>query len=567
MIETKIAGNWHSFAVFAMLIGDFMAGTEALAQGRIKVETPDLYETQVELIEKSDNTGREMIGIVLPMEVDFFDVATMTQAGDANVWTLQVDAPGALATCLYFDNFHLPVGSQLRFETPAEKYDQTWVEGPINSSENNDHHRWSNDEVPGESLVMIYECPMGIVGEAALGINGLGFFARHQNFPSPWGASEVRGGGSGECQVDVNCPEGDSWECEKDAGVKLRITSAMGIGVCSGSMVNNTARDCRQLLLSAFHCVNDLEEDDWAVFKIQYNYEYFDCGGTSSINSRTRTGAIPLTDSNDMASGNNAGSDFVLAEVEDIIPELWEPFYAGWDATGYNGGAGVSIHHPNGDRKKISTYSNPLTSSSWLPWTSTNAHWRVVWTSTETNHGVTEGGSSGSPIFEENHRIIGTLTGGGSFCNAPTQADLYGKMSYHWNGPNPIPTSEKLKAYLDPISTGEEYMDGSYVHMAEDGSVACDVYTSCAETRVEERFVSELRVSPNPSSGQVFIELPAGFELAEISWFDAMGRQLGNSNVIEFSGNLDLSPWGSGVRYVNVTTADGWSTTRRVVIQ
>ena len=57
-------------------------------------------------------------------------------------------------------------------------------------------------------------------------------------------------------------------------------------------MVNNTARDCRQLMLSSFHCANEVEEDEWPFFKVQYNYEYFDCGGVQSINSRTRTGSF-----------------------------------------------------------------------------------------------------------------------------------------------------------------------------------------------------------------------------------------------------------------------------------
>ena len=82
--------------------------------------------------------------------------------------------------------------------------------------------------------------------------------------------------------------------------------------------MNNTARDCRQLMLSAFHCVNDLEADDWNVLKVQFNYEYFECGGTSSINSRTRTGVTPLTDSNDMPGGNN--TEVILSSVKSIKP-------------------------------------------------------------------------------------------------------------------------------------------------------------------------------------------------------------------------------------------------------
>lgn len=566
MIETTIAGIWHSHAK-SLLTFALIGGSLNAFQAQIVVDTPDLEATQKALEVKSEASGKEMIGVVLPLDLDFFEAAMFVEAEGRGVWSLELNAPGALATCLYFDNFHLPVGSELRFETPSGVYDKTWVEGPLGAFENNDARRWTNNEVPGEAVLVTYECPLGVTEVAALEISGLGYFARHQNFPAPWSHNNLRGGGSAECQIDVNCPEGGTWEDEKNSVVRLRITTDEGIGLCTGAMVNNTARDCRQLMLSAFHCVNDLDADDWDVLKVQYNYEYFECGGISSINSRTRTGVTPLTDSNDMPVGNNTGSDFVLCEVNQPIPEEWQPYYAGWDASGYNGTSGVSIHHPNGDRKKISTFTSPLTSGSWLPWTSTNAHWRVIWSPTETDHGVTEGGSSGSPIFEENHRIIGTLTGGGSYCSQPYQADLYGKMSYHWDGPNPIPTSAKLKAFLDPAGTGEEFMDGSYVQMDEEGNVSCGVNNASVDGQVEEQFVAGLKVSPNPSAGMVRVVLPVGFDLAKLQWFDSMGRSLGEWKGAKFSGDLDLSAWGSGVRYVTVTTKDGWSTTRRVVVQ
>ena len=265
-----------------------------------------------------------------------------------------------------------------------------------------------------------------------------------------------------------------------------------------------------------------------------------------------------------MPNGQISSSDFLLVEVEDPILDTWEPFTQGWDASGFNGHGGVGIHHPSGDRKKISTYSNSLINSNAY---AIGAHWRVTWVATQTNHGVTEGGSSGSPIFEENHRILGTLSGGASFCSSPNSPDYYGKMSYHWDGANPIPTSMRLKAFLDPADTGEEFMDGSYVQTDEAGNVSCDVYTSCAATEVEERFLSGLTVAPNPTRGQLTVTVPQGFDVARVQWFDAMGRALGEMAGSSFAGQLDVSAWGTGVRYVTVTTQDGWSTTRRVVVQ
>ena len=46
-----------------------------------------------------------------------------------------------------------------------------------------------------------------------------------------------------------------------------------------------------------------------------------------------------------------------------------------------------------------------------------------------------------------------------------------------------------------------------------------------------------------------------------------MGREHGSEFSTGLSRELDLSAWGTGVRYLTVTTVNGWTTTRRIVIQ
>lgn len=124
---------------------------------------------------------------------------------------------------------------------------------------------------------------------------------------------------------------------------------------------------------------------------------------------------------------------------------------------------GVSIHHPAGDIKKISTYTSNLVTSGWNS-NGLSSHWRVQWSATANGHGVTEGGSSGSPIFNYNNgnsRIIGTLTGGSSYCNATSSPDYYGKMSYHWDQ-NSASGNIKLKTFLDAGNSGIKVLDGSF---------------------------------------------------------------------------------------------------------
>ncbi|WP_439489919.1 hypothetical protein [Algoriphagus sp.] len=45
-------------------------------------------------------------------------------------------------------------------------------------------------------------------------------------------------------------------------------------------------------------------------------------------------------------------------------------------------------------------------------------HWRIIWAPTDTNHSVTEGGSSGSSLINNNRKVIGQLHGGLAGCNS-----------------------------------------------------------------------------------------------------------------------------------------------------
>ena len=166
---------------------------------------------------------------------------------------------------MYFDDFHLPVGSELWFHTPEGKYDQTWSRGPHHGHGKQHPCRWTNDEVPGDELVMVYGCPLGTTEPAALGTcQGL-VFLRGITFPPSLGCHH--GTRRFRCMPSqCSLSWGDSWECEKDAVVKLRITQGNFV-LCSGAMVNNTSLDCRQLMLSSFHCANEVEENRMALLQ------------------------------------------------------------------------------------------------------------------------------------------------------------------------------------------------------------------------------------------------------------------------------------------------------------
>jgi hypothetical protein len=158
--------------------------------------------------------------------------------------------------------------------------------------------------------------------------------------------------------------------------------------------------------------------------------------------------------------GGNTGSDFFLVKLLTAIPDTFDVYFNGWSRDTIPSPSGVGIHHPQGDIKKISTYTTPLVRSSWN-YPTAYTHWRTKWAETAHGHGVTEGGSSGSPLYDNSGRLIGTLTGGDSRCDSlhVDLYDYYGMFYYHWDR-NGSDSSNTLKYWLDPIQSNVMDLNG-----------------------------------------------------------------------------------------------------------
>ena len=142
------------------------------------------------------------------------------------------------------------------------------------------------------------------------------------------------------------------------------------------------------------------------------------------------------------------------------------PYYLGWDRSGLSGEAGVCIHHPQGDLKKISTVAEQPISADYLGYTeNSNAnHWKVTWKRTTNGHGITESGSSGSPLLTSEHKVIGQLHGGYASCgNGINEPDWYGKFDVSWTGNNNNSSYRMLSCWLDSLNIDVQTMEGLLV--------------------------------------------------------------------------------------------------------
>ena len=504
--------------------------------------------------EEEAESGKYMVGVVQEGNLDL-------SPGDVTHHVAAVRVPNASGVALHFNDFHLPAGAELWVTNRAG----TWQEGPYDFRDNDDHGRIAFGSVPGEWAVLRLLAPAGLSSSVRLHIEGAASAFRD---PEGW-----RGGGSDPCQVDVACPEIEGWECQRDATVRLVITEGNASFLCSGAMVNTTELDCRRYMLTALHCASEADDDDFALMQVFFNWERPECGSGIHL-WRKRTGVIRLADSNDNGGNSFNGSDFLLLELEDEIPSSWPVYYAGWDASGSGSGSGVGIHHPSGDVKKISTYTQSTNSISISP-TAFGSHWRVFWSETETNHGVTEGGSSGSHLFNAEGLSIGTLTAGLSACTnggagpgtGPDEPDYYGKMSYHWDD-NPNPADEKLKEWLDPGNTGQTVLHGAYPDF--DAAIPCGPDQACEEIAdvAQLQLERELRLLPNPASDRLHLRLAASgwAEAALVTLRDATGRIIATESWWGGAAVLDVSDLPRGWMLVTVSLPDGAQLTRRVLL-
>ncbi len=386
----------------------------------------------------------------LPADIDFSTNGSWTTAMDGSrVWRLTISATGALAMTLYFDRFRLPDGGKLFVYNPG----RTQLLGAFTSLNNNTMNTFATSLIMGDQLTLEYN-DLGNLTPPDLHISEVAYAYRGVSDPR----LKTGFGSAGVCEVNVNCSEGAGSVLQEKGVTRIEVKRGGSTLWCSGSVLNNTRNDGTPYVLTADHCGKLSTADDLSKWIFYFNYQSATCP-----NPPVEPAHTSLTGAKLKAHAGENGSDFFLVLLNQPIPESYQAYFNGWSRENIASPSGVGIHHPQGDIKKISTYTQPLITSSWSGY-SHPSHWRVSWAGTANGHGVTEGGSSGSPIFDNNGLLVGTLTGGDSMCDSSslTLPDYYGKFSYHWDK-NGTDSASVLKYWLDPDSTGVLKISGRSV--------------------------------------------------------------------------------------------------------
>lgn len=356
-------------------------------------------------------------------------------------WRLVLSSPAALSINLGFSRYTLPEGAEL---TLLDRNGKTQFRS-FTAADNDDHGQLWTPLVTGDEVTVVLTVPAKAVDDVKLEIGSINHGYRGLG-EIPWFAK------SGACNVDVICPEGDDWREQIRSVAALTL---FGTDQCSGALVNNTEGDLKGYFLTAAHC--DFNDNTNAAGMVAYwDFENSTCrtpgGGPSGgagdgVRTQFNTGAI--------FRASRSQSDFALVEFDDPIDPDTTPYWAGIDARDQATSSAVAIHHPSVDEKRISFENDPTTITSYgqNPVPGDGTHIRV----TDWDLGTTEGGSSGSPLFSPEKRIIGQLHGGGAACGN-NLSDWYGRVAVSWA--TGTTSATQLKAWLDPNNTGVLTIDG-----------------------------------------------------------------------------------------------------------
>jgi len=375
-----------------------------------------------------DHTWR--FGINIPVNIDVKKQSVVENIANGKIYRLRIYSEGAVSINFRFSNYKLPKGASVYIYNDEE--DQ--ILGAFTSENNKKHGKLGVSLLFTNAITIEYFEPNNAAFSGVLKIDRVthGYRSAYQY------VAEKGFGSSGSCNNDVVCPEADPWAYEIKS-VAMLVSG--GSGFCSGALVNNTAEDETPYFLTANHCYSD--PSDWVFW---FNWHREGC----------QTGVASSHDDISGASlkARNADSDFCLVELSTAIPANYQVFYSGWDKRDIADNSSVGIHHPSGDVKKISWDNDPNSSSDYDPNPYlADSHWKI----TAWDDGTTEGGSSGSPLFNQDHRIIGQLHGGWASCTSNT-SDYYGKFSMSWA--RSTDTTAQLKYWLDPQGTNPDFIDG-----------------------------------------------------------------------------------------------------------
>ncbi len=455
-----------------------------------------------------------------------------TNAKGMSIWQLCIVSKGAFSLNLGFDEFELPAGAALFLYDPAMRE----IQGPVLPADNEYHDQYWSPVLPGDELVLELQAPADQRNRVRLHLSKVNhdFMGFHQAL-------------SGSCNLDVVCGAENGWgivEPYRDIIRSVGAYSLNGTIICTGFLVNNARQDCRPYFMSANHC--GITSGNAPTMVVYWNYQNNQCRQPNTpASGQPGNGSLATFNSGAIFRAAYAPSDFALVELDDPVNPEANAYFAGWNAAEQTpADTLICVHHPNNQEKRISfsftdafptdwgnDQPNPAGTHMIVP------HWNV---------GTTEGGSSGSPLFDKNGLAVGQLHGGFAACGNQG-FDYFGRLYSSWAGGNTPANS--LRSWLDPdftqitqLAGRSQGLCGAFVTLTPSGQALCHGDTLDVDVELGAAFGDNTLITLTGLPSGAAAQMPAG------------PFSGGSHFSIRISGNSDLL---SGEYQLNLHAADG----------
>jgi hypothetical protein len=491
-----------------------------------QIENRELTADPV-MIEKLSNTEHVSYLCATAINTDIlfsdFQLAELMPNGD-KIYRLAIHSEGAQGMMLGFENFVLLPGARLWLYDVNKK---NYI-GEYAARDNyTDDKSFMTSHVRGSTIIVEYLEPKNI-STPNFRISKVYHYFR--------GLKSIDGtgfGASGACMLNANCSEGNGREDANAATCKIKVTTPNSSGFCTGTLLNNTSEDKTPYIITANHCSANSSLADLINWEFYFLYQSSGCSNPLSepISLDFKGCTAPAYSGSD--NGENS-SDFLFLKLKSDLPtNLYDFTFLGWDRSNINFANNFCFHHPSGDIKKVSRTLGATIITSYTG-NVENTHFQVNWASTTHGQSVTEGGSSGSGLINNNGHLIGTLTGGSSLCTARNAPDLFGRLFMHWDKYGTA-ADRRVAPWLDPLNTGVTSLRTTKSSGATGAIQAIDM---------------EKWVNMTIDNNQLMISYP--MQKFSTTIYNSLGQSVYNSTANSQKTSIDMSSYSKGIYLIEI---------------
>lgn len=425
--------------------GEYIAGLHRINSSNqvIKTMPPfNLQEIREDSIKGDNHAGLYRFGKGFDVNYTLAD-GKWEKVEGGRLWSLTAKSENALSLNFVFNNFSLPEGADLYIENQ----EGTVLYGPVTHDVIPDNGIFLTDIILGEqATISIFE-PDTHYNEASLTIKRVVHGYKNINAEVDKILNQARNNTS----PSVACYP----DYEKESDAIGTIITASGTYMCSGSLVMSTDFSFKPYFLTTYGLLDsDYVDPETDVTNGMFKFRYKEL----TCNSNNMATSYTYNHCNIRAGWYD--TYLLLLEINGNLKANPNLTWLGWTTSGATPSSGVLLHQINATTPMSIAFDNDVlqTDYFYFPYKAWVTYFDLGYVNTC---------SSGSPLLDNNKRIVGHLIWGQSFNPVYLQIHgIIGKFNLSWNGGNS--NSTRLSNWLDPNNTGQTTMD-SYRSMIISG--------------------------------------------------------------------------------------------------